>query len=82
MEGRCGQESLLLHLVAGVAHADSIIQSSRRLAVVLWVGVALPLLGPHYLFARIHMSVLMIDAMNTLVQLALTCCLLAVWRKR
>lgn len=52
------------------------------LAVLLWVGVALPLLAPHYLFAGIHTSVLMIDAMNALVQLAVTCCLLAVWRRR
>jgi len=51
------------------------------LAVLLWVGVALPLLAPHYLFAGIHTSVLMIDAMNALVQLAATCGLLAVWRK-
>ena len=52
------------------------------LAVLLWVGVALPLLAPHYLFAGIHASVLMIDAMNALVQLVVTCGLLAVWRKR
>lgn len=52
------------------------------LAVLLWVGVALPLLAPHYLFAGIHTSVLMIDAMNALVQLVVTCGLLAVWRKR
>lgn len=52
------------------------------LAVLLWVGVALPLLAPHYLFAGIGSSVLLIDAMNALVQLAATCCLLALWRKR
>ena len=55
---------------------------SLGLAVLLWVGVALPLLAPHYLFAGIHTSVLLIDAMNALVQLAATCGLLAVWRKR
>lgn len=52
------------------------------MAVLLWVGVALPLLAPHYLFAGLHVNVLLIDAMNALVQLALTCGLLAVWRKR
>jgi hypothetical protein len=30
----------------------------------------------------LHVNVLLIDAMNALVQLALTCGLLAVWRKR
>jgi uncharacterized protein DUF1761 len=52
------------------------------LAVLLWVGVALPLLAPHYLFAGIHTTVLLIDAMNALVQLAVSCVLLALWRKR
>lgn len=51
-------------------------------AMLLWVGVALPLLAPHYLFAGVHTDVLLIDAMNALVQLTVTCCLLAVWRKR
>jgi hypothetical protein len=52
------------------------------LAVLLWVGVALPLLAPHYLFAGLHINVLLIDAMNALVQLAVSCALLALWRKR
>jgi hypothetical protein len=52
------------------------------LSVLLWVGVALPLLAPHYLFAGLHVNVLLIDAMNALVQLAVTCALLALWRKR
>ncbi len=52
------------------------------LAVLLWVGVALPLMAPHYLFAGIGMTVLLIDATNALVQLIVTCCLLALWRKR
>lgn len=52
------------------------------LAVLLWAGIALPLLAPHYLFAGIHISVPTIDAMNALVQLLATCCLLAVWQRR
>ncbi|HYA31056.1 MAG TPA: DUF1761 domain-containing protein [Acidobacteriota bacterium] len=52
------------------------------MAVLLWVGVVLPLLAPHYLFAGLHVNVLLIDAMNGLVQLALTCGLLTLWRKR
>jgi len=51
------------------------------LAVLLWGGVALPLLVPHYLFAGIGLVVLLIDAMNALVQLLATCLLLALWRK-
>jgi hypothetical protein len=51
-------------------------------AILLWVGVALPLLVPHYLFAGLHINVLLVDAMNALVQLAVTCCLLTVWRRR
>jgi hypothetical protein len=51
-------------------------------AILLWTGVALPLLAPHYLFAGVHQDVLLIDAMNALVQLAAACCLLAVWKKR
>jgi len=51
------------------------------LAVLLWGGVALPLLVPHYLFAGMGITVLAIDAMNALVQLVVTCCLLALWRK-
>jgi hypothetical protein len=51
-------------------------------ALLLWTGLALPLLVPHYLFAGIHRDVLLIDATNALVQLMVTCCLLAVWKKR
>ena len=51
-------------------------------AILLWVGVAPPLLAPHYLFAGLHTNVLLVDAMNALVQLAVTCCLLTVWRRR
>jgi len=57
-------------------------QQSLGLSILLWVGVAVPLMAPHYLFAGLHSNVLMIDAMNALVQLAATCCLLAVWRRR
>jgi len=57
-------------------------QQALGLSILLWVGVAVPLMAPHYLFAGLHSNVLMIDAMNALVQLAATCCLLAVWRRR
>jgi len=56
-------------------------QQALGLSILLWVGVAVPLMAPHYLFAGLHTNVLMIDAMNALVQLAATCCLLAVWRR-
>lgn len=51
-------------------------------AILLWTGIAVPLLAPHYLFAGIHKDVLLIDAMNALAQLTVACCLLAVWKKR
>ena len=51
-------------------------------AILLWIGIALPILTPHYLFAGIHTNVLLVDAMNALVQLAVSCGLLAVWRRR
>ena len=57
-------------------------QQALGLSILLWVGVSVPLMAPHYLFAGLHTNVLMIDAMNALVQLAATCCLLAVWRRR
>lgn len=57
-------------------------QQALGLSILLWVGVAVPLIAPHYLFAGLHTNVLMVDAMNALVQLAATCCLLAVWRRR
>ena len=57
-------------------------QQALGLSILLWVGVAVPVMAPHYLFAGLHTNVLMIDAMNALVQLAATCCLLAVWRRR
>jgi uncharacterized protein DUF1761 len=52
------------------------------LAMLLWIGIALPMLAPHYLFAGVHRTVLLIDTMNELVQLTVTCCLLVVWKKR
>ena len=52
------------------------------LASLLWIGIVLPVLAPHYLFAGVHRDVLLIDAMNELVHLTVTCCLLAAWRKR
>ena len=63
------------------AHIDTFNQAVG-LSALLWAGVALPLLAPHYIFAGLYINVLLIDAMNALVQLAATCCLLALWRKR
>ena len=51
-------------------------------AILLWVGMVLPILTPHYLFAGIHTNVLLVDTMNALVQLGVTCGLLTVWRRR
>jgi hypothetical protein len=49
--------------------------------IILWVGIALPVLLPHYMFAGLSFSVLFIDALNVLFILVMTGFILATWRK-
>ena len=49
--------------------------------IILWVGIALPVLLPHYMFAGISFSVLFIDALNALFILVMTGFILATWPK-
>jgi hypothetical protein len=53
-----------------------------RLGFVLWLGVALPAIWPHYAFAGVRASVIWIDLMNLLVALVMTGGILGNWRKR
>ncbi|MGE0161202.1 MAG: DUF1761 domain-containing protein [Gemmatimonadales bacterium] len=48
------------------------VSSGMTLAVALWVGVALPAIAPHYAFAHIPASVMVVDLLNSLVTLIVT----------
>lgn len=52
------------------------------LAVILWLGLALPTLVPHYAFAGLQTIVTVVDAANVLVALLITAIILAVWPAR
>jgi hypothetical protein len=58
------------------------IRDGSSAAIMLWLGIILPVLLPHYMFAGISFSVLFIDALNALFSLVMTCSILAVWRKK
>lgn len=58
------------------------IRDGASAGIVLWLGIALPVLLSHYMLAGISFSVLYIDALNTLFSLVVTGSILAVWRKR
>ena len=73
---------VLLHFLVSSTVPVSTFTQGLGVAMLPWVGVALPVLAPHYLFAGLHRDVLLIDAMNALIQLTVTCCLPVVWRKR
>ncbi len=51
------------------------------LGLALWLGVSIHALAPHYMFAQIGQSALVIDLGNSLVVIVVTCLILAVWRK-
>ena len=51
------------------------------LGAVLWLGLALPTLVPHYAFAGLQATVTVIDALNVLIALVVTGAVLAAWQK-
>jgi hypothetical protein len=61
--------------------ADTI-RDGASAGIVLWLGIALPVLLSHYMLAGISFSVLYIDALNALFTLVMTGSILAVWRRR
>ncbi|MEW5985610.1 MAG: DUF1761 domain-containing protein [Chloroflexota bacterium] len=52
------------------------------LGFMLWLGLAVPTLAPHYAFAHIPPIVTAIDLGNVLVAALITGALLAAWRKK
>ena len=52
------------------------------LGAILWIGVAVPALIPHYSFAGLSGLVMAIDGANTLASLIIIGALLAGWRQR
>ncbi|MEZ5811653.1 MAG: DUF1761 domain-containing protein [Rhizobiaceae bacterium] len=52
------------------------------LALWLWLGLGLPWLMPHYLFAKVGNSALIVDAAQLLVATSMTCLILALWRRK
>ena len=49
--------------------------------LVVWAGVALPAILPHYAFAGMPSTVTIIDLLNSLVAIVITTVLLASWQK-
>jgi hypothetical protein len=52
------------------------------LGALLWLGIAMPTLLPHYLFAGIKPVVTVIDAANVLVACLLTGAIVGGWRRK
>ena len=52
------------------------------LGLVLWLGLAVPTLMPHYAFAGIKPVVTVIDLANVLVACVMTGAILAAWPKK
>lgn len=51
------------------------------LSVLLWLGISFPALAPHYMFAKVGNSALIVDLGNTFVALLMTCLILTLWRR-
>ncbi len=51
------------------------------LGLALWLGVAVHALAPHYMFAQVGKSALVIDLGNSLVVIVVTCLVLSIWRR-
>ena len=52
------------------------------LGLVLWLGLAVPTLAPHYAFAGVKPVVTVIDMANVLVACVMTGAILAAWPKK
>ncbi len=51
------------------------------LGILLWLGVSVQALAPHYMFAQVGKSALIIDLGNSFVVVVVTCLVLTLWRK-
>lgn len=51
------------------------------LATLMWLGFGFSAIAPHYLFAKVGSSALIIDLANTFVAVLMTCLILTLWRK-
>lgn len=52
-----------------------------RVGLVLWIGIAMPAVIPHYVFAGIRPMVTAIDAANLLVACVVTGAIVGGWRR-
>ncbi len=73
--------SCVIGWLVRVVNARSALQGAM-LGVVLWLGLALPTLVPHYAFAGVSPVVALIDAADVLVACMMTGAIFAVWPKR
>lgn len=58
------------------------IRGGLKLGLLLWLGFGFPTIAPHYLFAQVGQSALIIDLGFVLIATVLTALILTLWRRR